>query len=168
MKHRGENMIVQNISGRDIKVPELRKIIKAGSGYISLPYDIAKKYKRLLKPIQMSDTLMNSKLNSNEITGNVKDEATTPAGVVPEVVGIVDKIVPEIDPEILEEIEEIEDILDGLEETTEEELALEKAELKKEADKAKRAKAARERRARDKAEREKANKGKKKSKAKKK
>jgi hypothetical protein len=142
-------MIVQNISGRDIKVPELRKIIKAGSGYISLPYDVARKYKKLLKPIQMSDTLMNSKLSNNDVEGKVKAEATAPAHVVPEVATIVEKeAAPAIDPEILEEIEEIEDLLDGFEELDEEEIAF----AKKEADKVKRATAARERRAKAKAE----------------
>ena len=48
-------MIVQNISGREIKIPELKKVIPAKKAYYKIPYRIAFKYKKYLKPIQMSD-----------------------------------------------------------------------------------------------------------------
>jgi hypothetical protein len=149
-------MIVQNISGRDIKIPELRKIIKAGSGYISLDYNIAKKYKKFLKPIQMSDTLMNSKLSNNDIAGKGVEETTVAANIVPEVVGIVEKevVAPVVEEEVTEVVEE------EVDEAAKEKAAKEaKALAKKESDKAKRAAAARERRAKaKKAKKEKASK----------
>ena len=37
-------MIVQNISGRDIKILEMGKILKAGTAYVQKPYDISYKY----------------------------------------------------------------------------------------------------------------------------
>ena len=103
-------MIVQNISGRDIKVPEMRKVIKAGSAYISLPYSIALRYKSFLKPIQMSDTLMNTKLENkqteledNKTSKSISED--TNKNFIPEVIGIKKPEVEDIE-EILEEVEE--------------------------------------------------------------
>ena len=50
-------MIVQNISGKEIRIPELKKILPATSAYFRLPNAIAFKYKQYLKPIQMSDDM---------------------------------------------------------------------------------------------------------------
>ena len=66
-------MIVQNISGKEIKIPELRQIIGAGSGYISMPYNIAFKYRKFLRPVQMSDTLLQNKIDKDEVKLEVVD-----------------------------------------------------------------------------------------------
>jgi hypothetical protein len=78
-------MIVQNISGRDIKILEMQKVLKAGSSYVQMPYEIAYKYRKYLKPIQLQNTLLNN---------NVKDEV--------EVEAIQPNIIPEITKEELE------------------------------------------------------------------
>jgi len=48
-------MIVQNVSGKEVKIIELRKVIPANRGYYRLPYPIAYKYRKYLKPIQLKD-----------------------------------------------------------------------------------------------------------------
>ncbi len=64
-------MIVQNISGRDLRIVELKKILPAGDAYYSLPFNIAQKYKNFLKPIQMNDDNLQA-LNNNRVnTPNV-------------------------------------------------------------------------------------------------
>jgi hypothetical protein len=49
-------MVVENISGRDLEIVELNKILPFDGKQRVLPYQLAVKYKEFLKPIQMSDT----------------------------------------------------------------------------------------------------------------
>jgi hypothetical protein len=48
-------MVVQNISGKDLKIPEIRSIVPADGKKYIVPYEVAIKYKQYLKPIQLSD-----------------------------------------------------------------------------------------------------------------
>jgi hypothetical protein len=99
-------MVVQNISGKVIKIAELGLIIKPGYDYIEIPYTVAKKYKRYLKPIKMSDTTMNNKVKAkNEeskqtkefIDDSLSNEKLVEEVVVPEVFEDVSKDEPVVD-----------------------------------------------------------------------
>lgn len=50
-------MVVQNISGKEIRIPELNGFIPADKSYYLLPYPIAYKYKKYLKPVQLKDDI---------------------------------------------------------------------------------------------------------------
>ena len=49
-------MVVKNISGQDLRIPEIRSIVPADGKAYHLPQDIAVLYKEYLQPIQLSDT----------------------------------------------------------------------------------------------------------------
>lgn len=49
-------MVVQNISGTDLSIPEIRSVVPADGKKYILPYEIAIRYKQYLKPVQLSDT----------------------------------------------------------------------------------------------------------------
>jgi hypothetical protein len=96
-------MIVQYISGKDIKVPELKQIIGAGSGYITIPYNIAFKYRKFLRPIQMSDTLLQNKIANENVKPTIVDN---------EAIKVEAEKAQKEFKKILDEVEYIEDYLD--------------------------------------------------------
>lgn len=49
-------MVVVNISGKDLKIKELRQTVPADGKKYILPYNIAIRYKKYLKPVQLSDS----------------------------------------------------------------------------------------------------------------
>jgi len=72
-------MIVQNVSGKEIKIIELRKVIPANRGYYKIPYPIAYKYRKYLKPIQLKDEFVEYKNTENggEITSPPEVDVNT-------------------------------------------------------------------------------------------
>jgi hypothetical protein len=79
-----KSMIVQNVSGKEIKIPELKKVIPAKRAYYKLPYAIAYKYRKYLKPIQMRDDMpieMPQDVATKSVTPPVASKVnTSPAG----------------------------------------------------------------------------------------
>jgi hypothetical protein len=66
-------MLVQNISGKPIPIPELRKVLPNTNLHYEIPYAIAKKYKKYLKPIQADPAEITA-----ERQGILRDDSKAP------------------------------------------------------------------------------------------
>ena len=90
-------MVVQNKTGKDLKIPEIKRIVPSDGKKYVVPYNIAIKYKQYLTPVQLNDRPI-----TEDVVKKIKDTQ-----YVEDKQSFDTKITPEINAEQAAKIDEL-------------------------------------------------------------